>query len=132
MSKIVNKNTGSELDVFAATLYAEARGEPEEGEIWVAWVIKNRAARNIGGKSIKAVCTADKQFSCWNGKTEMKINEPNSWNRSVRIAEQVLDSSSDPTGGSDHYYADSIAEPYWAKNCIETRKIGHHQFLKRK
>jgi spore germination cell wall hydrolase CwlJ-like protein len=30
-------------DVFKKTIYAEARGEPYEGQQWVAWVIKNRA-----------------------------------------------------------------------------------------
>ena len=38
--------TDTELNIFAATIYAEARGEPEEGQIWVAWVIKNRANLN--------------------------------------------------------------------------------------
>jgi N-acetylmuramoyl-L-alanine amidase len=48
-----------ELEVYQKTIYAEARGESEEGQRWVAWVIKNRAHLNKsywGGNSIKGVC----------------------------------------------------------------------------
>lgn len=36
----------------------------------------------------------------------------------------------DPTGGADHYYADTIPPPKWAKGRTPTTKIGRHVFYK--
>ncbi|CAF1088066.1 unnamed protein product [Brachionus calyciflorus] len=57
--------SSNELEVFATTIYAEARGEPVMGQIWVAWVIKNRARQNRqywGGNTIKNVCLHNGQI----------------------------------------------------------------------
>lgn len=51
------------LVYMAATLKAEAVGEPEEGQIAVGYVIFNRAGGNIGG--VLGACLAPGQFSCW-------------------------------------------------------------------
>lgn len=51
------------LVYMAATLKAEAVGEPEEGQIAVGFVIFNRAGGNIGG--VLGACLAPGQFSCW-------------------------------------------------------------------
>ena len=67
----------------AATVMGEARGEPYEGKVAVAWVIRNRmTAKRWWGKftegnrlltglmpppnSAVAVCRKPWQFSCWN------------------------------------------------------------------
>ena len=57
-----------EKEVFAKTIYAEARGESREGQEWVAWVMKNRAHQNRpewGGNSIKGVCQAPRKKIFW-------------------------------------------------------------------
>lgn len=46
------------------TIFGEARGEPIEGIIAVANVIKNRAY--AAQKLYKDICLAKDQFSCWN------------------------------------------------------------------
>lgn len=68
---------------LAATLMGEARGEPLEGKIAVAWVVRNRMMRSIWWGifteadraklsidpprySAQAVCRKPWQFSCWN------------------------------------------------------------------
>lgn len=64
------------------TVYAEARGEPREGQIAVANVIINRALANKsywGGSSIAGVCRQPYQFECWNGKDRIEINEPEAY-----------------------------------------------------
>ena len=37
--KRLNRESMTDEENFAATIYMEARGESEEGQSWVAWVI---------------------------------------------------------------------------------------------
>uniref|UniRef100_A0A914W970 Cell wall hydrolase SleB domain-containing protein n=1 Tax=Plectus sambesii TaxID=2011161 RepID=A0A914W970_9BILA len=127
----------SERDVFAKTVYAEARGEPVEGQVWVAWVIKNRARMNRGywgGNTIKGVCLKKGQFECWNGKSDIDVSgEPQVYQRIHRLTDAiyVAPPGNDPSGGADHYNnPDKEGYPPWTKNCKRLRKIGHHQFYK--
>ena len=59
-------NVTNIINCVARTIYAEAKGEKEEGQAAVASVIWNRA----GGKcaNLVDVVLKDKQFSCWNKK----------------------------------------------------------------
>ena len=60
--------TRDDMWIFAKTIWAEARGEPLEGQIAVANVILNRARQGgWWGDDIAEVCCKPKQFSCWNG-----------------------------------------------------------------
>lgn len=54
----------TDLNYLVCTVYGEARGEPIEGQIAVANVIKNRAYASQ--KTYKDICLAPRQFSCWN------------------------------------------------------------------
>ena len=124
-------------EIFAATIYMEARGESEEGQRWVAWVIKNRAHKNRsywGGSKIRDVCLRQSQFSCWNGRTSLDVNEPQAFQTASRIAREVSGASisQDPTSGSDHYCNLSVlkTEPSWVKNVKFVRKVGSHSFYK--
>ncbi|OXA39491.1 spore cortex-lytic enzyme [Folsomia candida] len=124
----------SERDVLAKTIYAEARGEPDEGQRAVAHVIKNRAAKNRdywGGSSVKGVCLKDKQFECWNGRSDIDINEPHAYQKAQRIADEVLssrDPRNDPSRGSTHYNNPDKEDPDWGRKIPKTTKIGKHQF----
>lgn len=52
--------------IFALTLYGEARGESREGRIAVGTVILNRVdRRGWMGRTIKEVCLKPYQFSCF-------------------------------------------------------------------
>lgn len=64
----------SDKEVMALTIFGEARGEPIEGQIAVACVIRNRF-HDLPGKfkSLKDVCFQKNQFSCWN---ESDVNYP--------------------------------------------------------
>lgn len=66
-------------EIIGLTLYGEARGEPIDGIIAVANVIKNRMR---GGKSAHDVCLAPSQFSCWN------INDPN-YSKLMTMSQQL-------------------------------------------
>lgn len=62
----------TDLQVVAATLWGEARGEGVEGMIAVAHVIANRARKGgWWGSTPRDVCLKKWQFSCWNE------NDPN-------------------------------------------------------
>ncbi|XP_063697505.1 spore cortex-lytic enzyme-like [Culicoides brevitarsis] len=123
----------SEMELYSKTVYAEARGEPHEGQRWVAWVIKNRAhVGRFGGHSIKEVCLKPKQFSCWNGKTDIAIYEPGIYRNIQVLCEEIHRApiSADPTDKSLYYINPDLCDPAWAKKLKKTRKIGHHQFFK--
>uniref|UniRef100_A0A336MH48 CSON001617 protein n=1 Tax=Culicoides sonorensis TaxID=179676 RepID=A0A336MH48_CULSO len=122
-----------ELDVFAKTVYAEARGEPEEGQRWVAWVIKNRAdmKRDYWGYTIKEVCLKPGQFECWNGVTDIPIHEPGVYQSIHQLCSKIYygQESVDPTGRCDHYNNPAKeGYPPWTENCV---KDIIHSVLKR-
>lgn len=126
----ISKNS-DDSQILAATLWAEARGEPYEGIQWVAHVIKNR--KNKSGTSYRDVCLAPWQFECWNNRSEIMIDDTETFKKCKEIAVQVMNSSSDPTGGCDHYNnPDKEGYPNWTNNCTRDKKIGGHQFYKAK
>lgn len=124
--------TDSELNVLAATIYAEARGEPDEGQVWVAWVIKNRAraGRSYWGYSIQQVCLQPWQFECWNGVDSIVIYEEYAFNKALQIAQSVINSPVDPTGGCDHYNNPDKENADWVRNVDQIRRINNHVFYR--
>ena len=136
--------TGHDIDILARTIYGEARGEPLEGQIAVAWVVRNRATladhrRQFGIGTLASACQAPWQFSCWNENDPNRqklfavdLNDP-IFRRCYFAALGVVDVdygfAYDPTHGALFYYADTIDPPSWAvgKPYIQ---IGHHRFIK--
>lgn len=134
------------------TLLGEASGEPVQGQIAVANVIRNRAMHGRWwGKTWKDVCLKKGQFSCW-WETNENTNKvyalaqalmtgqaatsgPTTVSQLEWIAAGVLDGMLlDPTGMADHYLTESlyesVARPEWAKGKKPTARIGHHVFLR--
>jgi hypothetical protein len=129
----------SEEEVYAKTVYAEARGEPVDGQEWVAWVIKNRARLNKGywgGGSIKEVCLHKGQFECWNGRADIDVTgEPGIYDGILALTTKIRNAAwtTDPTGGCDHYNNPSKeGYPDWTRNCNKVGQIGNHVFYKSK
>lgn len=125
-------------DIFAKTIWAEARGESLEGQKEVARVIRERAAQNKsywGGSKIEDVCRKPNQFSCWNGVTDIDVSKDErsylqirSWSDS--LYDEPLEKDSD---APDHYLNPNAAgSPAWTKNCDKKYKIGKHQFYRSK
>tara|TARA_B100001093_G_scaffold101036_1_gene93192 strand:+ start:26 stop:472 length:447 start_codon:yes stop_codon:yes gene_type:complete len=117
-------------EIVAATLILEAGGEYHDGAMEaVNEIIVNRAAkRNL---SEAMVCLQKYQFSCWNDKDAQagisKAMKHPRWGEALRI---VQSPTTDYTKGADHYHADYIKNPYWAKSMTVTTKIGLHIFYK--
>ena len=138
----------SEEDVFARTLWGEARGEPREGRIAVACVILNRVARAQDhrrrkgtrfwwGETAKEVCLKPFQFSCWlaadpNLPKMLAVTDADKdFAACLAIARDALAGRLvDTTGGATHYINPRLVDPSWAKSMIETTRIGRHAFFR--
>jgi N-acetylmuramoyl-L-alanine amidase len=126
-----------DLDTMARTIYGEARGESELGQIAVGWVILNRLAKQTWyGKDVTGVCLKPYQFSCWNHsdinecKVKLVKSSDPEFQKCLKSARKVLTSSvSDPTGGATHYHATSVS-PFWIHGATLTKTIGGHVFYK--
>ncbi|KQV27850.1 hypothetical protein ASC97_05660 [Rhizobium sp. Root1203] len=113
------------------TIIAEAAGEGDSGMTAVAAVIRNRA--NERGLSPADVVRQKSQFTGYEhpGPDAVKAQQdPALRQRAEAILDGVLSGSiSDPTGGADHYHADSV-NPDWASKMPQTTKLGRHVFYK--
>jgi N-acetylmuramoyl-L-alanine amidase len=138
----------TDRQALIATLYGECRNQPLEGQLAVAWVIRNRATQRHGStRAIAQVCLAPAQFSCWWGDdantraTQAFAGdliagsvpaEPALAKRLGWIADGVLgDCIEDPTGGATHYLTRQLYEthpPSWARRAPLVT-IGDHVFL---
>jgi len=117
--------------VVAITILAEARGEGDRGMGAVAAVIAQRAIDRK--QTWEKVCLAKWQFSCWNGKSvkdlEHLLNVPQA-EMAIYLAKNMHRIDRSKIGNANHYYADYIKAPYWAKGKKPVKKIGHHIFYK--
>ncbi len=125
-----------DVDIMARTLYGEARGESAQGKATVGGVTRNRTARPAWPSGIAAVCQQPWQFSCWNaGDPNLpQLRSVTTANpvfaECVEIANQVVSGSiPDVTNGADHYYANYISPPNWAKGETPVAQIGVHLFF---
>ena len=123
-----------DLFIVAATIKAEAEGEPYEGKVAVGAVIYNRV-RSPGwwGTTVIDVCLTSKQFSAWNDDNPRR-NKIGEWDLSdenfrecFRAAVEAVDR--DPTDGADHYFAHHVVLPSWAHDAAHQVVIGNHTFI---
>jgi N-acetylmuramoyl-L-alanine amidase len=128
------------LFVMARTIYGEARGETFDGQVAVAWVIRNRSTRpSRFGVGIKGVCLKPAQFSCWFDSQKTLIEDADfrmpGFARAFGIA--CLVTSGDipsPVGEADHYFTvtaprkDMRWPPVWAGAMDHIATVGAHTF----
>ena len=130
----------TELEIFAKTLFGEARGEKLSGIEAVANVILNRVkhAQKIGkywwGKTIEEVCLKPFQFSCWNEKDSKHalLLQDLSENKIYQICERVAKRAiagflPDNTKGATHYHT-KASNPMWSRCAVPCADVGHHLF----
>ncbi len=136
-----------DVDSLARSIWGEARGESEEGQLAVGWVIRNRVsaaqafiARTgrahplFGDGTLVGACRAPRQFSAWNpgDANAAKLREVGfgdaAYCRAFAVAAQVWGGLvADPTDGATHYHRSDI-EPVWAKSMQPRALIGAHMF----
>lgn len=154
MTDLVPWLKSSDARALSLTLWGEARGEPIEGRVAVASVIRNRARARYRGQTIAEVCLWPAQFSCWspNGgaanyahlmgvaraladggvppwsDVERAIYDETCWIASG-IVEGLI---RDRVRGATHYLTESLfvsTPPTWAKGVVPVCRVGRHVFL---
>lgn len=134
----------SAADLLAAvrTVYGEARGESIEGQIAVAWVIRNRAdwvVPSWWGHTVEQVCIKPFQFSCWNAndpnsKLLAELHPDNLHFTAIEngVVKPVMGGQiPDPTGGATHYKVRGTKASWDAAVAdIEPVRIGAHDFYR--
>lgn len=125
-------------DILTRTLWGEARGEPEEGQIAVVHVVRNRAIHR--GTNAATECQRPWQFSCWNTndpqrpKMEALARASDVYLRLAAVVDKAW-TLPDVTGGARHYYAPKAmvppgAVPKWARPpAVESARVGGHIFF---
>lgn len=125
------------LEIAARTLAQEVRGEPPEGQLAVAHVIKNRVKDGRWGSTLASVCLWRGQFSGWYVPRDpnfayacgLQDNDP-VLVKMRAVMQKALDEAADPTNGATHYANLSVVDPQWAKDATPCGKFGHHSFFK--
>jgi hypothetical protein len=144
----------SDKQLLAILLYGEARGEPVEGQIAVANVVRNRVRKpswwgsNWQEVILKATKVKDKwyaEFSCFNEddpncqKLLSIVRDPTNLPKIMRqlswIAEGIIgDLIEDNTHGACYYMTNSLynsdRKPKWATKMKITCVKGNDTFLK--
>lgn len=128
-----------EVRMLAATTWAEARSEGEDGMRAVAHVIVNRVGPRFG-EDVETVVLKPWQFSAWNRGDPNRPLAQNperyaqagmnreSWETAQKVAREVLEGRSvDPTSGALFYHTRAV-RPYWASYGVGRQVIGQHVF----
>lgn len=125
----------AERETLALTLLIamEARGEPIEGQIAVAWTVRNRVARpRWWGRTVLEVITKQYQYEGYTTAQRVGIFESLSvaTDQHRWVAEGVLRGwLPDPTHGATHFHAVAI-HPEWAERIEFIEQIGGHRFYR--
>ncbi len=133
----------SDEGLLTACLWAEARGEPVEGQQAVCNVILNRVKKRMA-PSIRDVILKPNQFS-WTNPNDVnfkkvftaKTDSPESWERASKIAQMALANTlEDLSKNADHYLNVELTKrirggtlPSWVDLSKMTVVIGNHTFL---
>lgn len=139
------------LLLYAATVLLEAEGEPAEGQLAVAWVVRNRvdthghAGVDPEAELLRSVLLAPQQFSCWNEeyaglrRARLAGVDPRRWEDCWRAASAAWwRLAPDPTAGATHYLNPVLTRqirprhdlPRWYDATRVTVVIGRHEFLR--
>ena len=118
---------GANDEVAIRTIAYEASGEPLDGQVAVACVIRNRAHER--GQTVEEVCFAPHQFSCWrDGKPTQsrKLTE-----KELETAATAWELSKDRPFPANLYHAKGVT-PYWAyaPSVKKLCAVGSHVFYK--
>lgn len=113
----------SALMCLALTVYYEARGEPEIGQYAVTEVVMNRVIdRKL---TVCEVIKQPKQFS-WVSTWNHKIPSGQDWDKSVKIAETVLNGKTTNYSNNALYFRHKGVKGRMASSII----IGNHIFYR--
>jgi N-acetylmuramoyl-L-alanine amidase len=125
------------LACLTLNIYHEARGEPDTGQLAVAYVTLNRARRKK--MDVCDVVVEPYQFSWTTGGVMMRTSgwtlmphmvptDRKALDKAVQIAKLAMSQKlEDPTQGALFYHATYVS-PYWKSSMTEIAAIGQHVF----
>ena len=114
----------TDLEALQRVVYCEARGEPDDGKLAVAYTVVNRSAKS--GKSIEYEATKKSQFCVYSGN----MSEAAAALKCKTAANNAIQKSKpDPSNGATFFYSGNVV-PYWAKGLTPCATIGGHKFFK--
>ena len=117
---------------LAATVYMEARSQPDRGQLAVAEVAMDRLDMGRYGDTVCEVVTSPHQFALTTTPKNFRIDNQEAWNKAWKIAGQAIAIWDEPAAnrklvvpGANHFIKLGTSAA-WAKSPIAT--IGDHQF----
>ncbi len=123
------------LVFLALTVWREARGEPHESKLGVAFSILNRVARPTWwGRDVLSVVTKKWQYSSLTDPKDPQLRSwpspaEDAWPECLEVARLVLeDLVRNPVPGADSYYDDSIPPPAWTAHARFVCQLGRIRF----
>jgi spore germination cell wall hydrolase CwlJ-like protein len=119
-----------DLRCMSETVYGEARGESQKGQLMVVNVIMNRVLSDKYPNNICDVVKQKKQFSVWNNGA-FPINHKIIYNEIENDIIDLFDDYYDLTDGATWYHADYV-NPKWTRDLKRVIKVGKHIFYKEK
>lgn len=130
----------TEIEIFARTLYGEARsGDVQDAEA-IACVVLNRVGYRNWPISVREVCLQPWQFSCWlqhddaHARNFNRIisadRNKNKWfDQCWMIAERAMSGAiKDPTRTSTHYHTPAVS-PRWSRGKTPVYETQGHVFF---
>jgi N-acetylmuramoyl-L-alanine amidase len=117
-------NLQRESECLAKMIYAEARGEPEEGKVGVAYTVVHRL-KNGFGKTVCGIVTSGAYYVA--RYIPVKVKKVY-----FKLAKDVvLQAIKDPVGGATHFLRKDLKrKPKWYKTNRVTAVHGMHEFLR--
>ena len=125
-----------EHDCLAQTIYYEARGETQRGQLAVAEVVMNRVRSPHYPNSICGVVYQGHEratgcqftFTCDGSLNQRPRGR--AWDRAKRLATAVMLGYTRPiTQRATHYHTTAI-NPVWSAGLVETTKVDSHVFYR--
>jgi hypothetical protein len=116
------------LACIARAVYWEARDQPFDGQLGVAFVVLNRM--HEGGRTACAVVNERGSFAGVTRHPNEAPRETRAWILAQEIALLAWqDPDADPTGDATYFHGVD-AHPDWAGSVTPTRRIGAHLFFR--
>ena len=104
---------------YIAVIITEAGGEPFEGQVGVAEVLRNRGWNTQG-------------FCGLRGHQLAACRDPVLRSRADRAITQAKNGSAITKGATHFENIEAFGWPKWSRGMVVTAKIGHHTFMKKK
>ncbi|MBO7215131.1 MAG: spore cortex-lytic enzyme [Clostridia bacterium] len=115
--------TNSDIKLLARLIYAEARGEPYQGQVAVGAVVLNRVKSSSFPNTISGVIYQPYAFTCVNdGQINLSPNQT-----ALNAAKDAMNGW-DPTYGCIYYYNPKVALSSWIYSRKTVVTIGNHVF----